>query len=91
LLLRSLGPGVSPGIAGLCDLVEVEKWREISMRPKNPEADRAFFRDVLKFSSVDAGDAQYGRRPQLAGLAKIQSSGLRYFVCLRQARSAFAK
>jgi len=22
---------------------------------KNPEADRAFFRDVLKFSSVDAG------------------------------------
>jgi hypothetical protein len=34
LLLRSLGPGVSPGIAGLCDLVEVEKWREISMRHK---------------------------------------------------------
>jgi len=23
---------------------------------KNPEADRAFFRDVLKFSSVDAGN-----------------------------------
>jgi catechol 2,3-dioxygenase-like lactoylglutathione lyase family enzyme len=23
---------------------------------KDPEADRAFFRDVLKFSSVDAGD-----------------------------------
>jgi hypothetical protein len=25
---------VSPGIAGLCDLAEVEKWREISMRHK---------------------------------------------------------
>ena len=44
---------------------------------------------VIKLRMMDW--AQYGRRPQLAGLAKTQSSGALYFVCLRHSRSAFAR
>ena len=52
---------------------------------KNAEADRAFFQDVLKFSSVDAGHGWliFGLPPAEAAIHPAEENGAQevYFMC----------
>ena len=52
---------------------------------KDPESDRAFFRDVLKFSSVDAGDGWliFALPPAEAAFHPSEKNDLHelYFMC----------
>ena len=53
---------------------------------KNPEADRVFFHDVLKFSSVDAGHGWliFALPPAEAAFHPSEKNGLHelYFTCV---------
>jgi len=61
---------------------------------KNPEADRAFFRDVLKFRSVDAGHGWliFGLPPAEAAFHPSEKNNVHelYFMCddLKAARKS---
>ena len=61
---------------------------------KNPDADRAFFRDVLKFSSVDAGHGWliFALPPVEAAFHPSDKNDLHelYFMCDDQPRHALA-
>ena len=64
---------------------------------KNPEADRAFFRDVLKLSSVDAGHGWliFALPPAEAAFHPSEKNDVHelYFLCddLKQTMEAFKK
>src|ERR1700758_1918832 len=47
--------GLPPGVPGISWEGRVISGAHVIVYSKNAEADRAFFRDVLKFKSVDAG------------------------------------
>ena len=59
----------------------------------NPSSDRAFFRDVLKFSNVDAGDGWliFSLPPSEVAFHPASSSGLQEFYLLCDNVEAFVK